>query len=212
MGISIVTGSFHAKDNVAVFFEQCMIDISGSLHGQNQADIRIEDSRITIDNGDLRINDQGSFSAHRSSIVINSGKYISFANSVIHVNRQEGNVMNGHMEIHKNVEVSLLASDVVIDGDLILTGSARLNIFEESSFVIPTGVVEMEVTSSIIIDGSSSLLNQGQLVAPGSLRVPGDSSMSNEGLLESSHDFNANCFADLTDGAPLVNSGTFQMG
>jgi hypothetical protein len=87
-----------------------------------------------------------------------------------------------------------------------------LNIFEESSFVIPMGVVEMEQSSSIIIDGSSSLLNQGQLVAPGSLRVPGDSSMSNEGLLEAEHDFNANCFDDMSDGAPLVNSGTFRMG
>merc|ERR1712137_379834 len=221
--ITIESGSFHAKDHSNVFFEQCNIDIGGSLHAQNDADVRIEDSRITIDNGDVRVNDQGSFAMHKSSLVITSGnfiatnpgaerKYLSFVNSVVSVERSSGNVLNGHMEINENVEVSLLASDVVVDGDLVLTGSARLNIFEESSFTIPSGVVEMAVTSSIIIDGSSSLLNQGQLVAPGSLRVPGDSSMSNEGLLESSHDFNANCFADLANGAPLANSGIFSMG
>jgi len=222
--ITIVNGNFHAKDNCAVFFDQCQVDIHGSVHTQNQADIRIEDSRLVVDNGDVRINDQGSFTVHRSSLVITSGnfiarnpsleerKYISFSQSVISVERTSNNVLNGHMELMDNVEMSLISSDVVIDGDLVVTGNARLNIFEESSFVIPTGVVSMDVTSSIIIDGSSSLLNQGQLVAPGQLRIPGDSSASNEGLLESDHDFNANCFDDLTDGAPLANSGTFRMG
>merc|ERR1719235_2207622 len=159
---------------------------------------------------------------HRSSLDISSGnfivsnptkaerKYISFTNSVINV-ENNGNVLNGHMELNDNVEMSLLSSDVVIDGDLILTGKASLNVFEESSFHIPNGIVSMEETSSIIIDGASSLLNQGQLVAPGSLRVPSDSSASNEGILESSHDFNSNCFADLSNGAPLSNSGTFNM-
>merc|ERR1712137_1352725 len=165
----------------------------------------------------------GSFSMHRSSLVINAGnfvannpsadrKYLSITNSVISVERENANSASfGHLELHENVELSLLSSDVVIDGDLILTGTAKLNVFEESSFTIPSGVVSMEESSSIIVDGSSSVLNQGQLVAPGTLRVPGDSSMNNEGLLESDHDFTSNCFADLTNGAPLVNSGIFRM-
>jgi len=220
--IDIESGSFHAKDHSNVFFEKSTLDISGSLYAQNFADVRFEDSRVTIENGDFIVNDLGSFNMHRSSLDITSGnfivsnptkaerKYISFTNSVINV-ENNGNVLNGHMELNDNVEMSLLSSDVVIDGDLILTGKASLNVFEESSFHIPNGIVSMEETSSIIIDGASSLLNQGQLVAPGSLRVPSDSSASNEGILESSHDFNSNCFADLSNGAPLSNSGTFNM-
>jgi len=222
--VSIVNGNFHAKDNCAVFFDHCILDVAGTLHAQNEADIRIEDSRVTINNGDFRVNDQGSFAVHRSSLQILSGnfiahnpnpvvrKYMSFSNSVVTVERTSNNVLNGHMEVRENVEITFVSSDVQIDGDLVLTGSSRLNVFEESSFVIPSGVVEMAQSSSIIIDGSSSLLNQGQLVAPGSLRVPGDSSMSNEGLLEAEHDFNANCFDDMSNGAPLSNSGTFRMG
>lgn len=225
--VTILTGSFHAKDHSNVFFEQCMLDIAGgSLHAQNFADVRIEDSRITISNGDLRINDQGSFNMHRSSLVIESGnfiannpnnerKYLTFTNSVISVENHSANgntLLNGNMELHSNVEMSLLSSDVVVDGNLVLTGTARMNIFEESSFNIPTGVVKMDATSSIVIDGKSSLLNQGQLVAPGSLRAPSDSSMDNQGILETDNDLNSNCFADLSNGAPLVNSGVFRLG
>jgi len=69
----------------------------------------------------------------------------------------------------------------------------------------------MDGTAEVTVDLQSALLNRGQLFAPGSIQVPDDSSFSNEGILESDHDFDSNCYNDLASKAPLMNSGSFAL-
>ena len=216
-------GSLHAKDFSDIKFLYTSINIAGSLHFQNDADILIDNSRISIENGDLRVFDRGSLSVHRSSVQVKNGdfiiqnsspeerKYVSIQNSVFTVEAaSSSSILNGNVELKENVELTMIASDFIIDGSLLLDGNSILNIYDESSFIIPTGTVKMDVNSKVLIDNKSSLLNKGQLVAPGELNAPSDSSLSNEGIFESQHDLSVNCNAN-TAGTPLYNSGSFSL-
>ena len=224
--ITILSGNMHFREQANAHFVACDIAIGGGMTAQNEADVLIEDSSITIEDGDLNLLDIGSFSVHGSTVSIISGnliasnadkdrKYISFTDSQINIyDSNTRSVPAGNFIAHGNVELSLLQSDVYVDGNMVLTGTAKVNIQQSSTFNIPKGVVVMEALSKIELDESSALINNGQLFAPGELRAPGSASVVNGGRMESTHDFNSNCYADMGEArAPLFNgnSATFSL-
>lgn len=225
--MSIVGGSAHAKDQVNLHMIDAQLTItSGSFTAQNSADVILENTQVLVDGGDFNLLDVGSFSAHDGAVNVASGnlvvsnpsdarKNVAFVDTDVAVKRSgaQGDVTRqGHMQVVGNVDVTLLGSDFTIDGDLQMFGAAKLHVYSQSSFTIPTGVVTMDQFAAIDVAEDSTFSNQGTLFAPGSIRVPSGNGLTNGGLIETDHALTVNCFDEVLDGSPLINAGTLAFG
>ena len=222
--VTIDSGDLFVKDQSALHFQQAQLRIhGGSFHSEESAIVSFEDAQILLKQGDIFINDQGSFSMLRSRLVVEGGNFVAFnpsslrktltfTESDISVLKGPSSGNGGNMKIQESVEVVMRSTNAMIDGDLILIGSARLAVLEESSFVIGEGVVKMDALATIEVEANSVFLNKGHLTAPGSIRAPAGSSLTNSGVMEADHDLNANCFSDLLDSQALENIGSFRLG
>ena len=207
--VTIVDGNLNAQGNADTKINNCDFSISGSFITQNYANLLIQDSSFEITGGNLQLLDSGSFSIFKSTVNIHSGdfianndesstiKYISFVDTDVNIFASDSeNPVGGNMDLLGNVDVTLLGSDFIIDGSLNMLRNSRLFVHSASSFLIPTGVVTMDETSTIDISADSSFINQGTLFAPGTIGFPTGSTVSNAGYMETSHPLSVNCEAD----------------
>jgi len=224
LNITVLNGDLYAHDNVQVSIQECNLRIGGGFYSEDMATLTLEDSTVTVYDGGFYVSDQGIFTMSRSKLDIIGGdfraenedletrKTLNFTNSIINVRQTSDSADGGQMYISQQVDMTLRSSDATIDGDLILEGSAQLQLLDSSSFLVSTGVVRMEEASHIGVDDSSIFVNQGQLFAPGTIRAESGSEMDNSGVMQVEQDLLANCFDDMEEGAPLNNHGTMNFG
>lgn len=224
--ISISGGSVTASDQSNLHIIDTDLEIAGgSFIVQHQADILIERCDLEIYGGDYKNFDSGAVSVFESTVDIASGNFVAsnpgsvrkavaFVNSEVNVRRdpQDSSRPQGSMEIIGNVDLTMMTSQFSIDGDLQMWGGSKLHLVQQSVFNIPTGTVIMDEFSEINIQEGSTMNNQGTVFAPGTISVPSDSGLRNQGLMSVDHNLDVNCYNDVVNSSPLINSGTLSFG